>query len=75
MQNIDAFSSEKSVAQLWLKLLKITQLLKSDKIRVIRLRLHSYPWFSRPIQLWLDSFELDSIKFDSRNVWVEYNPM
>ena len=29
-------------------------------ISVIRLWLDSYPWFSRPTQLWLDSFESES---------------
>ena len=60
MQNLNVFSSEKSVSQLWLKQYSVDSSLTQMTIGMIRLWLDSYPWFSRPTQLWLDSFESES---------------
>ena len=60
MQNLNVFSSEKSVTQLWFKQYSVDSTLTQMTIGMIRLWLDSYPWFSRPTQLWLDSFESES---------------
>ena len=60
MQNLNVFSSEKSVTQHWLKQYSVDSSLAQMTIGMIRLWLDSYPWFPRPTQLWLDSFESES---------------
>ena len=54
------FLFEKSVTQLWLKQYPVDSTLTQMTISVIRLWLDSYPWFSQPTRLWLDSFESES---------------
>ena len=60
MKNLNVFSSEKSVTQHLLKQYSVDSSLTQMTIGMIRLWLDSYPWFSRPTQLWLDSFESES---------------
>ena len=54
---LNVFSSEKSVTQHGLKQYWVDSSLTQMTIGMIRIWLDSYPWFSRPTQLWLDSFE------------------
>ena len=54
------FLLEKSLTQLWLKQYPVDSTLTQMTISVPRLWLDSYPWFSRPTRLWLDSFESES---------------
>ena len=54
------FLFEKSVTQPWLKQYPVDSTLTQMTISVIRLWLDSYPGFSRPTRLWLDSFDSES---------------
>ena len=54
------FSLKKSATQLWLKQYPVDSTLTQMTISVIRLWPDSCLWFSRPTQLWLDSFESES---------------
>ena len=76
MPYLDVFSSQESVNQLWLKQYPVDSTLNQMTISVIRLWLDSYPWFSRPTQLWLDSFESESDSESNltHDSWVEHNP-
>ena len=75
MQSLNVFSSEKSVTQLWFKQYSVDSTLTQMTIGMIRLWLDSYPCFSRPTELWLDSFESESSQiWVCLNSWVEHNP-
>ena len=63
LQNLNVFSSEKSMTQLWLEEYPVDSTLTQMTSSLIRLWLDSYPWFSRPTQLRLDSYS-----------YVEHNP-
>ena len=66
MQDLDVFSSEKSLTQLWLKQCLVDSTLTRMTISVIRLWLDSYSGFSRPTRLWLAHLSQSRVNFDSR---------
>ena len=61
-QNLNLFSSDNLVTQLWLKQFSVETTNNSDSndSSVIQLWFDSYPWFSQPTQLWLDLFESEA---------------
>ena len=73
-QNLNVFSSEKSVTQHWLRQYSVDSSLTQMTIGMIRLWLDSYPWFSRPTQLWLDSLWVRVESNLTHDSWVEHIP-